>query len=115
MVKQREATFIAAGELVGLDVLKSSMSQQHVVAYGLNQKEELFCCLVFDLGGGTFDVTIISDGNRIRVIATDGNHNWEVKIGTIDLCNMSLRGLKRKYGVDPLQNIKAEYELRAPL
>ena len=51
------------------------------VAYGLNQRKEKNA-VVFDLGGGTFDVTIIGviDGNRIRVIATDGN----IKLGGKD-------------------------------
>lgn len=112
--KQREAT-IAAGELAGLDVLKIiNEPTAAAVAYGLNQKGKKKRCLVFDLGGGTFDVTIIEiDGNRIRVIATDGNHKLGGKDWDDRLMQYVAARFEKKYGVDPLQNIKAEYELRA--
>ncbi len=58
--------------------------------------------LVFDLGGGTFDVTIIRiDDNDFEVIATGG----EVRLGGIDfdarLVNYFCDELQRRHGVDP--------------
>jgi len=44
-------------------------------AYGLNEKEDEKTILVFDLGGGTFDVTIMSiNSENIEVVCSDGNH-----------------------------------------
>lgn len=58
--------------------------------------------LVFDLGGGTFDVTIIRiDGERFNVLATGG----EVRLGGVDfdrhLANNLAGDFARHHGVDP--------------
>ncbi|MCP4246235.1 MAG: Hsp70 family protein [bacterium] len=58
--------------------------------------------LVFDLGGGTFDVTIIRiDGHRFDVLATGG----EVRLGGVDFDERLLTyfsdEFSRRYGVDP--------------
>jgi len=81
-----------AGEMIGLNVLK--ILDEPVAAalnYGLevaNVKGQNV--IVYDLGGGTFDVTVISigtdpDKTDIRVICTDGDHQlggklWDDKI-----------------------------------
>ena len=111
---EREAT-IEAGKLAGLDVLKIiNEPTAAAVAYGLNQKGKKKQCLVFDLGGGTFDVTIIEiDGNRIRVIATDGNHKLGGKDWDDRLMQYVAAKFNQKYGINPLTSIKAEYDLRA--
>jgi molecular chaperone DnaK len=55
------------------------------IAYGLNLNKEQ-TTLVYDLGGGTFDVTIIKiTPDSIKVIGTDGDHelggkNWDDRI-----------------------------------
>lgn len=75
-IKEREAT-IAAGELAGLNVLKViNEPTAAACAYGLDtDKKETI--LVYDLGGGTFDVTIIDvdPGKLISVVVTGGDHN----------------------------------------
>ncbi len=73
-VAQREATK-RAGELAGLDVL-SIVNEPSAAAfsYGLEQESlEGKTALVFDLGGGTFDATVIRIGREIEVIATGGD------------------------------------------
>ncbi|MBO5448567.1 MAG: Hsp70 family protein [Ruminococcus sp.] len=65
-----------AGRIAGLNVLRVlNEPTAAALSYGLNY-ENNGTVLVYDLGGGTFDVTImeIKDGN-FDVIATDGNRN----------------------------------------
>lgn len=65
-----------AGRIAGLNVLRVlNEPTAAAISYGLNY-ESNGTVLVYDLGGGTFDVTImeINDGN-FDVLATDGNRN----------------------------------------
>ncbi|MBP5510347.1 MAG: Hsp70 family protein [Kiritimatiellae bacterium] len=71
---ERKATR-SAGEMAGLDVLSLiDEPSAAAFAYGL-EKESLDgkTVLVFDLGGGTFDSTIIRIGREIKVVATGGD------------------------------------------
>lgn len=73
---QRQATK-AAGELAGLNVLRIiNEPTAAAIAYGLNKNEDK-TILVYDLGGGTFDVTILKlmDGIDFHVLSTAGNTN----------------------------------------
>lgn len=71
---EREATF-AAGALVGLEVLEVldepvAAAMYHGLVSGGDR-----CILVYDLGGGTFDATVLRiSGSSVEVVATDG-HN----------------------------------------
>ena len=70
--------------------------------------------LVFDLGGGTFDVTIIRiDDNHFEVIATGG----EVRLGGIDfdqrLVDFFCDELQRRYGVDPRDTPESMEKIRS--
>lgn len=73
-INEREATR-EAGILAGLNV-RAIINEPTAaaIAYGMQQAGDQ-TVMVYDLGGGTFDVTIITlkEGN-ITVIATDGNH-----------------------------------------
>ena len=71
---EREAT-ANAGRLAGLNV-RAILNEPTAaaIAYGLEQHEDQVV-LVYDLGGGTFDVTMIEIKDRlIRVICTGGDH-----------------------------------------
>jgi molecular chaperone DnaK len=71
---EREAT-ANAGRLAGLDV-RGILNEPTAaaIAYGLEQGEDQ-TVLVYDLGGGTFDITMIEINDRlIRVICTGGDH-----------------------------------------
>lgn len=72
---EREATLEAA-RLAGLDVYGVlNEPTAAAFAYGLNGSPEPQTILVYDLGGGTFDVTLAHvDGDEIRVLGSDGNH-----------------------------------------
>jgi molecular chaperone DnaK (HSP70) len=72
---EREATY-QAGVIAGLDVLE--LLDEPVAAaahYGLTSSSDR-TVLVYDLGGGTFDTTVlrVSDG-AVTVLATDGHHS----------------------------------------
>ncbi len=72
-MNEREATK-TAGELAGLDVVSIiNEPTAAAIAFGL-KADEAQTVMVYDLGGGTFDVTIIkvSDG-KIEVVATGGD------------------------------------------
>ncbi len=75
-----------AGELAGLNVLAViNEPTAAAIAYGARTGDHK-TVLVYDLGGGTFDVTIIRvEGNSIRVIATGGSHHlggadWDMEL-----------------------------------
>ena len=73
-INEREAT-ARAGELAGLNV-RSIINEPTAaaIAYGAHQEGDK-TVLVYDLGGGTFDVTLIEiSQGEIRVIATGGDH-----------------------------------------
>jgi molecular chaperone DnaK (HSP70) len=87
---ERERTK-TAGELAGLNV--RAIIDEPVAAaiyYGLKDNVKGMNILVYDLGGGTFDATVVQvdkkdNSNDIRVICTDGNHqlggkNWDDSI-----------------------------------
>lgn len=64
-----------AGTLAGLDVVDTlNEPSAAVLAYGVLQRDAPGRYLVFDLGGGTFDVTVVEIGeSRIRVLAGGGD------------------------------------------
>src|SRR3989449_11520673 len=67
---------ITAGQLAGLNVLQIiNEPTAAALAYGLDKLDTNQTVFVFDLGGGTFDVTIMRiEGHRIEIIATNGDH-----------------------------------------
>jgi molecular chaperone DnaK len=82
---QRLAT-LNAGKAAGLKVLKViNEPTAAIIAYGLTGTGKKNV-MVYDLGGGTFDVTIAEvDGTRVKVLTTNGNHqlggkNWDAVI-----------------------------------
>jgi molecular chaperone DnaK len=83
---QRQATK-EAGEIAGLNVLRIvNEPTAAALAYGLDKGEHDQTILVFDLGGGTFDVSLLEIGEGVvEVKATSGdNHlggdDWDYKI-----------------------------------
>lgn len=83
---EKKAT-IQAGIDAGLDVL--GIVEEPTAAalyYGITKSEENETVIVFDLGGGTFDVTALKIADRnYQVLTTDGNHdlggkNWDAAL-----------------------------------
>jgi molecular chaperone DnaK len=73
---QRQATK-DAGTIAGLEVLRIiNEPTAAALAYGLDKQDQDQCVLVFDLGGGTFDVSVLRLGDGVfEVKATSGNNH----------------------------------------
>ncbi|WP_218081412.1 molecular chaperone DnaK [Anthocerotibacter panamensis] len=73
---QRQATK-DAGTIAGLEVLRIvNEPTAAALAYGLDRQNKDHCILVFDLGGGTFDVSVLQLGDGVfEVLATAGNNH----------------------------------------
>ena len=110
---QRQAT-LKAGELAGLRVLKLiNEPTAAAFAYGLNNADSNKRVLVFDLGGGTFDVTICQiDGRDINVNATNGDHQLGGKDWDDALIRYAAECFEEKHGMDPLEDLAAYHDLR---
>ena len=97
---QRQATK-EAGEIAGLEVLRIiNEPTAAALAYGLDKEQEL-TILVFDLGGGTFDVSVLELGDGVfEVKSTAGNTNlggddWDQRI-----IEWMVSEFKNAHGVD---------------
>jgi molecular chaperone DnaK len=87
---QRQATK-DAGTIAGLEVLRIiNEPTAAALSYGLDKQDQEQCVLVFDLGGGTFDVSILQLGDGVfEVKATSGNNH----LGGDDFDNVLVRWL----------------------
>ena len=109
---QRQATK-DAGKIAGLDVKRIiNEPTAAALAYGLDNEHEQKI-MVYDLGGGTFDVSIIEIGDGvIEVLATAGNN----KLGGDDFDNAvtqyMLNDFKAKEGVDLSKDTMALQRLK---
>ncbi|MFZ5810111.1 MAG: molecular chaperone DnaK [Chloroflexota bacterium] len=109
---QRQATK-DAGRIAGLDVLRIiNEPTAAALAYGLDKKENE-TILVFDLGGGTFDVSILEVGDGvIEVKSTNGDthlggDDWDERI-----VNWVADEFKREHGIDLRTDRQALQRLR---
>lgn len=117
-VKERNATKLA-GELAGLNVLQIvNEPTAAAIAYGFaqNEKEQNRTIMVYDLGGGTFDVTIIrTNSEEIEVLCTDGDHRLGGKDWDDRLVQMITAKFREESGstCDPLESPEAVQDLLA--
>ena len=110
---QRQATK-DAGAIAGLNVLRIiNEPTAAAIAYGLDNKSEEKNVLIFDLGGGTFDVSLLNiDDGIFEVLATAG----DTHLGGEDFDNLLVKNFsdefKRKYKHDISDNKRASRRLR---
>ena len=98
---QRQATK-EAGQIAGLEVLRIiNEPTAAALAYGLDKEDSDHSILVFDLGGGTFDVSVLEIGEGVfEVKATSGDthlggDDWDQQV-----IDWLVEGFKNDHGVD---------------
>jgi molecular chaperone DnaK len=104
---QRQAT-MDAGKIAGIEVLRIINEPTAAsLAYGLDKKQNE-TILVFDLGGGTFDVSILEVGDGIfEVLATAGDTNLGGDDFDNVLVNWLINDFKQKEGIDLSTDVQA--------
>ncbi|KAD7477537.1 hypothetical protein E3N88_00673 [Mikania micrantha] len=117
--KQRQAT-MDAGKLAGLNVMRLiSEPTSAAIAYGLNKSADVNCpeeknVLIFDLGGGTFDVSLLkitkSGSITVKAVAGDTHLGGE----TFDklMVNHCVEAFKKKVKKDLRANARAMTRLK---
>jgi molecular chaperone DnaK len=112
--KQRRAT-LRAGRMAGLEVLALlNEPTAAAFAYGLNNLGTRARVLVFDLGGGTFDVTLVDMADReINVVATRGDHRLGGKDWDDCIIDYVASLFIEKHGVDPRKDLVSLHDLRS--
>jgi L1 cell adhesion molecule like protein len=111
---QRQATK-DAGKIAGLEVLRIiNEPTAAAIAYGLNDKRGERNVLVFDLGGGTFDVSLLQiDSGLFEVKATAGDTHLGGEDFDNRLVDNFVKEFMRKFpGKDPRGNKRAIRRLR---
>ena len=110
---QRQATK-EAGQIAGLNVLRIvNEPTAAALAYGLDKGEKEQTILVFDLGGGTFDVSLLEIGDGVvEVRATSGDNNlggddWDQRI-----VDWLVEKFKASSGIDLTKDKMAMQRLR---
>ncbi|MDR1901700.1 MAG: Hsp70 family protein [Treponema sp.] len=99
--KERQAT-IEAGKRAGLTVLEIiNEPTAAALAYGLTGNAEEQTVLIYDLGGGTFDVTVARiNKEEINILGSDGNHELGGKDWDDSIARHLAAEFKEKYGAD---------------
>lgn len=103
-----------AGTIAGLNILRViNEPVAAALAYGLDKTGKNQTVFVFDLGGGTFDVTIIKiDGYQINMLATNGDHRLGGKDWDDALINYVSQEFQKEHGLDPLDDPQAYQDLQ---
>ncbi|GLT94902.1 hypothetical protein SLE2022_126140 [Rubroshorea leprosula] len=110
---QRQATK-DAGTIAGLNVVRIiNEPTAAAVSYGLDKKGEEKNILVYDLGGGTFDVSILTIDNGVfEVLATNGDTHLGGEDIDHRVMDYFIKLIKRKYNKDISNDSKALGKLR---
>jgi molecular chaperone DnaK len=110
---ERTAT-ITAGQLAGFNVLQIvNEPTAAALAYGVDKLDEDQTVFVFDLGGGTFDVTIMRIKARtIEIIATNGDHRLGGKDWDDVIVNFVAEEFDRTHGENPLLDLQSYQDLQ---
>ncbi len=109
---ERTAT-LHAGQLAGLNVLQViNEPTSAALAYGLDKLESNQTVFVFDLGGGTFDVTIMKiEHNHIRMVASNGDHRLGGKDWDDIIVNWVAEEFDKLHGENPLLDLQSYQDM----
>ena len=110
---QRQATK-DAGKIAGLTIERViNEPTAAAIAYGLDKRDKEENILVFDLGGGTFDVTLLSIDNGVfEVLATAGDTHLGGQDFDQRLMSYFISQFKRQSGIDISNDKRAVQRLR---
>ncbi len=110
---ERQATK-EAGEIAGLNVLRIiNEPTAAALAYGLDKGDKEQTILVFDLGGGTFDVSLLEIGDGVvEVKATSGDNKLGGDDWDNELVDFLVTQFKNNHGVDLSKDKMAMQRLR---
>jgi len=110
---QRAATK-DAGTIAGLNVMRIiNEPTAAAIAYGLDKKEGEKNILVFDLGGGTFDVSLLTiDGGVFEVVSTNGDTHLGGEDFDQRVMEYFMKLYKKKTGKDVRKNDRSVQKLR---
>src|SRR5678815_2479307 len=109
---ERTAT-LHAGQLAGLNVLQIiNEPTAAALAYGLDNLDANQTVFVFDLGGGTFDVTIMRiESHHIRMVASNGGHRLGGKDWDDVIVNWIAEEFDKTHGENPLLDLQSYQDL----
>jgi len=109
---ERTAT-LHSGQLAGLNVLQViNEPTSAALAYGLDKLDSNQTVFVFDLGGGTFDVTIMRiETHHIRMIASNGDHRLGGKDWDDVIVNWVADEFDEVHGENPLLDLQSYQDL----
>lgn len=112
--EQRRAT-IAAGEAAGLRVLDLiNEPTAAAIAFGVDRAAQPETVLVYDLGGGTFDVTVMRvSGKDIRILSTSGDNQLGGKDFDDAIMRYAVEQFRLEHGTDPTEDPLVAADLRA--
>ena len=110
---QRQATK-EAGEIAGLNVLRIiNEPTAAALAYGLDKADKEQTILVFDLGGGTFDVSLLEIGDGVvEVKATNGDNHLGGDDWDQSLVDFLVKTFGSKNGIDLTKDKMAMQRIR---
>lgn len=110
---QRQATK-DAGQIAGLDVKRIVNEPTAAsLAYGMDKQDKGQKILVFDLGGGTFDVSVLQLGDGVfEVMSTSGNNHLGGDDFDACVVNWLVKEFQEKEGIDLKQDKSALQRLR---
>merc|ERR1712042_131614 len=110
---QRQATK-DAGVIAGLNVVRIiNEPTAAAIAYGMDKKDGEKNILVFDLGGGTFDVSLLTIDNGVfEVVATNGDTHLGGEDFDQRVMDHFIKLFKKKFGKDIRKNNRAVQKLR---
>jgi molecular chaperone DnaK (HSP70) len=99
---EREATR-AAGQRTGFNVLQLvNEPTAAAIAFGIKRIGKSGHILVYDLGGGTFDVTLCNlEANTIKILTSSGDHELGGKDWDDRIVRFSAIQFERQFGIDP--------------
>ena len=108
-------TTIRSGEIAGLNVQRIiNEPTAAALAYGKHLSGNRSTVLVFDLGGGTFDVTIMEvRGQEMKILATNGDHRLGGKDWDDQIIIHTAEHFEIEHGENPLTDLSTYQDLQA--